>query len=726
MEQKTSNGLDLCNSDEFLLSRNNRLKMDTSNQNIIHLQGIGSQKVEVLEKEINVVSCQDMLYYFPYRYKDQRKSYRVDKIREINIEMSYVQLKGRILRYSRSLNYPRLSGIFDDGTGTIELVWFNSINWVPKYYKIDEEYYVYGKLRFFRGKYISIVNPQIKTECKFCEGVTRMQGIYRTTAKMKKASLDSNTISQIMRQILEYTKEPLSETLPTGIIDKCKLISLDEAIHNIHFPKSDNLLEQAQYRLKFEELFYVQLANLLNPNRRKKQLDGFCFSKVGDNFHFLKNNLPFELTHAQERVFNEIRQDMNTGKQMNRLVQGDVGSGKTVVALLSILTAIDNGFQGAIMVPTEILATQHYETISHLLEGSTVKVALLTGSTKNKVREEMLPKVKSGDIQILIGTHALIEDSVEFSNLGLVVVDEQHRFGVTQRAKLWDKNSTQPHVLVMTATPIPRTMAMTVYGDLNISTIDELPPGRKPIRTYHIYNEKRNKMYEYVREQLKIGKQVYIVYPLIEENEKIDLTNLQEGFRAVSKLFPEYSISKVHGQMKPEEKNQEMQKFVSGETQVMVSTTVIEVGIDVKNASVIIIENAERFGLSQLHQLRGRVGRGTEQAVCILITNYELSKEAQKRINVMTKTNNGFEVAEEDLKLRGPGSIIGTKQSGFAPKKLRIANVSKDVNILIRARNFVYEILNADPALKDPRCNLLKQQLHKWNTKYQTQWARIS
>ncbi|WP_407637766.1 ATP-dependent DNA helicase RecG [Candidatus Azobacteroides pseudotrichonymphae] len=545
-----------------------------------------------------------------------------------------------------------------------------------------------------------------------------MQGVYRTTAKMKKALLDSSVINQMIKQILENTKEPLWETLPEGIIDKYQLISLDEAIRNIHFPKSNDLLQQAQYRLKFEELFYLQLSILSIAKHRETHIDGFRCKETGENFYFLKDHLPFELTYAQKRVGNEIWQDMSSGKQMNRLLQGDVGSGKTLIALFSILIATDNGFQGTIMAPTEVLAMQHYETINRLMKGSAVKVALLTGSTNNKLREDMLPKVKSGDIQILIGTHSLIEDKVEFKKLGLVVVDEQHRFGVTQRAKLWDKNTTPPHVLVMTATPIPRTLAMTIYGDLDVSIIDELPPGRQPVNTYHRHNEQRDKIYEYVRKEVQKGKQVYIVYPLIEYNEKIDLTNLQDGFQAVSKVFPEYNICMVHGQMKPEEKKQEMQKFISGETQIMTSTTVIEVGIDVRNASVMIIKNAERFGLSQLHQLRGRVGRSTEQAVCILMTNHELSEDARKRITIMTNFNNGFIIAEEDLKLRGPGSLNGIKQSGF-DSNLKIARLSQDGDILDYTRNLARRILDDDPNLEKPQNILLKQHLNRWNIEKQ-------
>jgi ATP-dependent DNA helicase RecG len=697
---------------------------DVSQQNIMYLQGVGPKKAEVLKKEIEVVSWEDILYYFPYKYIDRSKIY---KISEIDGNMPYIQLKGKILNYELQGegSARRLTATFYDDTGRIELVWFRMLKQIPDLYKTGTEYILFGKPAVF-GHRINVAHPEMETESKFYEGEVGVQGQYNTTEKMKNVFLHSRAIQKIITQILENIKEPLSETLSEEVVAQAHLISIDEAIRNIHFPKSADLLRKARFRLKFEELFYLQLNILQITKYREKRLGGFLFTKVGDYFNlFYKNNLPFELTNAQKRVVREIRRDMNSGKQMNRLLQGDVGSGKTLVALLSILLALDNGFQGAIMAPTEILATQHYETIRELVAGLNIEVALLTGSTSKSRRKTILPRVKNGEIQILIGTHALIEDVVEFGNLGLVVVDEQHRFGVAQRAKLWKKNTVSPHVLVMTATPIPRTLAMTVYGDLDVSVIDELPPGRKPVKTLHMYIKKRKDLYNSVRKQLQEGRQVYIVYPLIEESEKMDLQNLQEGFETTKQIFPEYRVSMVHGKMKPAEKEAEMQKFVSGETQIMVATTVIEVGVNVPNASVMIIENAERFGLSQLHQLRGRVGRGAEQSFCILLTRYELSENTRRRLTIMTETNDGFIIAEEDLKLRGPGDMDGTQQSGIA-FNLKIANLSQDGQILVTARDFAQEILEDDPLLEKPQHAVLKQQLTKLNKQRQVGWFMIS
>ncbi|GHT03603.1 ATP-dependent DNA helicase RecG [Bacteroidia bacterium] len=702
----------------------NNYPLTADSQNIMYLPGVGPKKAEVLRKEINVVSWEDMIYYFPYKYIDRSKIF---KVREINGNMPYIQLKGKISGYQAvgEGSGRRLTATFSDDTGSIELVWFRMLKQIPEMYKVGTEYILFGKPTLF-GHRFNIAHPELETENKFYEGEVGVQGQYNTTERMKNAFLHSRALQKIITKILENIKTPLPETLSKDIIDKTHVIPLDEAIRNIHFPKSADLLRKAQYRLKFEELFYLQLNILRVTKYREKRLGGLLFTKVGDYFNnFYKYNLPFELTNAQKRVVREIRQDTNTGKQMNRLLQGDVGSGKTLVALLSILLSLDNGFQGAIMAPTEILATQHYETIRELTAGLGIEVALLTGSTKKKVRETILPKVRSGEIQILIGTHALIEDTVEFGNLGLIIVDEQHRFGVAQRAKLWKKNTVPPHVLVMTATPIPRTLAMTVYGDLDVSVIDELPPGRKPVKTYHVYSEKRRNLYESVRKQLQEGRQVYIVYPLIEESEKMDLKNLTEGFETTKQIYPEYNVCMVHGKMKPAEKEAEMQKFVSGETQIMVATTVIEVGVNVPNASVMIIENAERFGLSQLHQLRGRVGRGADQSLCILLTRYELSENTRKRIAIMTETNDGFVIAEEDLKLRGPGDIDGTQQSGVA-FNLKIANLSQDGQILSQARDLARDILEADPLLEKFQNGLLKQQLDKLNTGHKMGWFMIS
>ena len=690
----------------------------------MYLPGVGPKKAEVLRKELNMVSWEDVIYYFPYKYIDRSKIF---KIREINGTMPYIQLKGKISYYKAigEGSKRRLTANFYDETGSVELVWFRNIKQIQNLYKVETEYILFGKPTLFNRE-INIAHPELETEDKFFQGEVGVQGQYNTTEKMKNAFLHSRAIQRLITSVLENIKAPLVETLNKEIIQKARVINLDEAIRNIHFPKSVDLLRKARYRLTFEELFYLQLNILRVTKYREKRLGGLLFPKVGDYFNnFYHHNLPFELTNAQKRVVREIRQDVNNGRQMNRLLQGDVGSGKTLVALLSILIALDNGYQAALMAPTEILAAQHYETLGELVKGLNIEVALLTGSTKKKEREKTLPAVKSGAIQILIGTHALIEDTVVFANLGLVVIDEQHRFGVAQRAKLWKKNTIPPHILVMTATPIPRTLAMTVYGDLDVSVIDELPPGRKPIKTVHVYSAKRTNLYDSVKKQLQEGRQVYIVYPLIEESEKMDLKNLTEGFQITKELFPEYEVCMVHGKMKSAEKEAEMQRFVSGETRIMVATTVIEVGVNVPNASVMIIENAERFGLSQLHQLRGRVGRGADQSFCILITNYELSENTRKRISIMTETNDGFRIAEEDLKLRGPGDMDGTQQSGIA-FNLKIANLSQDGQILSFARDLAQEVLEEDPLLKKSQHAVLNQQLNRLNQQSQMGWFMIS
>lgn len=691
----------------------------------MYLPGIGPRKAEVLKRELDIVSFEDILYYFPYKYIDRSK---VFKIKEIDGNMPFIQLKGKIRQYdTMGEGYARrLVARFYDDTGSIDLVWFRSIRMIPNMYKLGQEYILFGKPSIFNHR-INIAHPELEPEDSFFQGEVGIQGQYNTTEKMKNAFLHSRAIQKIVTQVLEATINVIPETLPDEIVARAHLISLDKALRNIHLPVSNDMLRRAEYRLKFEELFYLQLNILRVTKYRNRKLGGYHFARVGDKFNgFYYNNLPFPLTGAQKRVLKEIRQDANSGHQMNRLLQGDVGSGKTIVALFTMLLAMDNGFQSALMAPTEILASQHYETIKALLEGLDVEVVLLTGSTKKKVREKILPRVQNGEIPIIIGTHALIEDTVGFANLGMVVIDEQHRFGVAQRSKLWAKNSqTPPHVLVMTATPIPRTLAMTVYGDLDVSIIDELPPGRKPIKTVHRYSEKRDKLYDSVRTQLQEGRQVYIVYPLIEESEKIDLKNLTEGYLTTQQIFPEYEVSMVHGKMKPAEKEAEMQRFLSGETRIMVATTVIEVGVNVPNASVMIIENAERFGLSQLHQLRGRVGRGADQSYCILITKYELSETTRRRIAIMTETNDGFLIAEEDLKLRGPGDIDGTQQSGIA-FNLKIANLSQDGEALALAREFAQEILDKDPDLKLPEHALLVEQLKKANAKNNQGWFMIS
>ncbi len=687
------------------------------------MPGVGPKKADILGKEIQIFSWEDMLYYFPYKYIDRSKIF---KIREIDGNMPYIQLKGKIRKYETigEGRARRITAQFYDETGNIELVWFKGLKSIPNMYKVGEEYILFGKPTVFGGK-INVPHPELEKESSVLTQQIGVQGEYSTTEKMKDVFLSSQALRKLIALIFKNYQGTIPETLNTEIIRKAKLIDLDTALRNIHFPQSPALLRDAQYRLKFEELFYVQLNILKVTKYREKRLGGLIFNHIDDYFNiFYKQNLPFELTNAQKRVIKEIRQDVCTGRQMNRLLQGDVGSGKTLVALMCMLMALDNGYQAALMAPTEILATQHFETIKELVFGLGIDVQLLTGSTKKKDRIVLLPDIQSGKVQILIGTHALIEDNVSFANLGLVVIDEQHRFGVAQRARLWKKNNIPPHVLVMTATPIPRTLAMTLYGDLDVSVIDELPPGRKPIKTIHMYSGKRFNLYESVRKQLKAGRQVYIVYPLIEESEKSDLKNLTEGFEHTKEIFPEYQVSMVHGKMKPAEKDAEMQKFISGEAQIMVATTVIEVGVNVPNASVMIIESAERFGLSQLHQLRGRVGRGADQSFCILLTRYELSEVTRKRLSIMTETNDGFIIAEEDLKLRGPGDIDGTQQSGVA-FDLKIANLAKDGQILSLARDFAKEVLEDDPTLQKPENTILDRQLKKLN-QGKTGWFMIS
>ncbi len=696
---------------------------DISTQNIMYLPGVGPKKAELLGKELNIFSWEDMLYYFPYKYVDRSRIYT---IREVDGNMPYIQLKGKIegfetIGVGRSR---RVKAWFNDGTGRIELVWFKGLKAIPNLYKEGVEYILFGKPSLF-GSRINVAHPELDVAENFNPGEAGLQAHYNTTEKMKNHFLHSKALLKIISIIFENIQGKITETLPLEIKKRARLTDLDTALRDIHFPRSPSLLRDAQYRLKFEELFYVQL-NILRVTRyRQHKNGGFIFDRVGNYFNtFYNNNLPFELTGAQKKVIREIRRDLGKGLQMNRLLQGDVGSGKTLVALMSMLIALDNGFQAALMAPTEILATQHFETIKELLSGLNIEVELLTGSTKKKERENILPNLKQGKIQLLIGTHALLEPGVEFENLGLVVIDEQHRFGVAQRAKMWEKNNIPPHVLVMTATPIPRTLAMTLYGDLDVSVIDELPPGRKPVKTIHMYSGKRSFLYDSVRKQLREGRQVYVVYPLIEESEKSDFKNLMEGFENTKEIFPEYNVCMVHGKMKPVEKDEEMKRFVSGEAQIMVATTVIEVGVNVPNASVMIIESAERFGLSQLHQLRGRVGRGADQSFCILITDYELAENTRRRLEIMTETNDGFIIAEEDLKLRGPGDIDGTLQSGTA-FNLKIADITRDGQILTFAREIAMEILEKDPMLEKPEHRLFVQQLQK-KAKEQVNWFMIS
>ena len=696
---------------------------DLSTRDIKFLPGVGPKKAELFNKELKIFSFEDLLYYFPYKYIDRSRTY---KIKEIDGNMPYIQLRGEILNFETQGEGKgrRLIARFSDGTGIIELVWFKGIKFIIEKYKPGIEYTLFGKPTRFGSKF-NIAHPEIDPIDDIIDKAPGLQAYYSTTEKMKSHFLNSKAIQKIMYNLWKSINGPLPETLPAQVIARSQVIYLTEAIQNIHFPQSPDLLRKAQFRLKFEELFYLQLNILRFTRQRQKKLGGFRFDHIGDYFNnFYHQCLPFELTNAQKRVLREIRADVGSGKQMNRLLQGDVGSGKTLVALMSMLMAVDNGFQACLMAPTEILASQHYESISELVAPIGIHVELLTGSTRKKERERIHEGLLTGDVNLIIGTHALIEDTVLFSNLGLVVIDEQHRFGVEQRARLWKKNNRPPHILVMTATPIPRTLAMTVYGDLDVSVIDELPPGRKPIQTIHQYDNKRGALYASIRKQIEMGRQIYIVYPLIQESERSDLKNLEDGFKHIQEVFPEFKVCMVHGKMKPAEKDAEMQKFVSGEAHIMVATTVIEVGVNVPNASVMIIENAERFGLSQLHQLRGRVGRGADKSYCILMTSHKLSQETRKRLEIMVRTNDGFEISEADLQLRGPGDMEGTQQSGIA-FDLKIANIAKDGQILQLARDIANEILDKDPELSLTENYVLNRQLQKIFKK-KINWSLIS
>lgn len=696
---------------------------DLTTRDIKYLSGVGPQRASILNKELGIFSFHDLIYYFPYKYVDRSRIYY---IHEIDGTMPYIQLKGTFLSFETfgEGRQRRLVGHFSDGTGVVDLVWFQGIKYILGKYKLREEYIVFGKPTVFNGR-VNIAHPDIDDPSEIKLSAMGMQPYYHTTEKMKRSFLNSHAVEKMMKGVMQLLEEPLPETLSPRILAEHHLMPLTDALHNIHFPLGPELLRKAQYRLKFEELFYVQLNILRYAKDRQRKYQGYVFEKVGEFFNtFYAQNLPFELTGAQKRVVKEIRNDVGSGKQMNRLLQGDVGSGKTLVALMSMLLALDNKFQACMMAPTEILANQHYDTIKELLFGMDVRVELLTGSVKGKKRQAILEGLISGEVHILIGTHAVIEESVSFASLGMVVIDEQHRFGVAQRARLWSKNSRPPHVLVMTATPIPRTLAMTLYGDLDVSVIDELPPGRKPIETLHQFDNRRESLYRSVRKQLIEGRQVYIVYPLIKESEKIDLKNLEEGYLHICEEFPEYKICKVHGKMKPAEKDAQMQLFISGEAQIMVATTVIEVGVNVPNASVMIIENAERFGLSQLHQLRGRVGRGAEQSYCILVTTYKLSEDTRKRLEIMVRTNDGFEIAEADLKLRGPGDLEGTQQSGVA-FDLKIADIARDGQLLQYVRGIAEKILDEDPFSENTDNQILWQQL-KALRKTNVNWAAIS
>ena len=698
--------------------------LDLSTRDIKYLPGVGPQRASLLAKELNIVSFKDLLYYFPYKYVDRSRIYT---IREIDGNMPYIQLRGKFLSFETfgEGRQRRLVGHFSDGTGVMDAVWFQGLKFVMGKIKAGVEYIIFGKPTVFGGR-INVAHPDVDEADELTVGNMGLQPYYNTTEKMKRMLINSHAVEKLMRNLFHaIQREPFEETLSPWMVESFHLMPLAEALYNIHFPQNPELLRKAQYRLKFEELFYVQLNILRYTKERRNKFRGLPFDHVGEIFNtFYSQNLPFQLTGAQKRVIKEMRRDMGSGRQMNRLLQGDVGSGKTLVALMTMLIALDNGYQACMMAPTEILANQHYETICRFLAGMNVRVELLTGNVKGKRRETILKDLLTGDVKILIGTHAVIEDTVNFSSLGLVVIDEQHRFGVAQRAKLWSKNIYPPHVLVMTATPIPRTLAMTLYGDLDVSVIDELPPGRKPIQTVHQFDNRRASLYAFIRKQIEAGRQVYIVYPLIQESEKMDIKNLEDGYTNICEEFPEYRVSKVHGKMKPAEKDAEMQRFLAKQTQIMVATTVIEVGVNVPNASVMVIENAERFGLSQLHQLRGRVGRGADQSYCILVTGYKLSEETRKRISIMVETNDGFEIAEADLKLRGPGDLEGTQQSGVA-FDLKIADIARDGQLLQYVRDIAERLLDEDPQCENPKNQVVWQQLKELRKK-NVNWAVIS
>ena len=694
-------------------------------QDIMYLPGVGPKRKEILSKELNIQTWRDLLEYYPYKYVDRSKIYTID---ELNGSIPFVQIKGKILSFEEFSNGTRRKRIvahFSDGHGVVDLVWFRGTQYIYKTYALNTEYIVFGKPTIFGSRY-QFAHPEIEKADELQLNEMGMQPYYSTTERMKTNGITSRTIEKLTKNLISrLPKDAISETLPVFIQRPLHLISREAAFKGIHYPKSLDELQHAQVRLKFEELFYVQLNILRYASDHRRKYRGYVFQRVGQIFNtFYQNNLPFNLTNAQKRVMHELRDDMASGKQMNRLLQGDVGSGKTLVALMTMLIAIDNGFQACIMAPTEILAEQHLTTIKEFLQGMDIRVELLTGIVKGKKRQEVLEALANGDINILVGTHAVIEDTVQFARLGLAVVDEQHRFGVAQRARLWAKSENPPHILVMTATPIPRTLAMTIYGDLDVSIIDELPPGRKPIQTIHKFDNQMTSLYNGIRQQIQQGRQVYIVFPLIKENEKNDLKDLEKGYESLLEIFPDFSISKVHGKMKPSEKEEEMRRFVSGETQILVATTVIEVGVNVPNASVMVILDAQRFGLSQLHQLRGRVGRGAKQSYCILVTSYKMSEETRKRIDIMCETNDGFRIAEADLKLRGPGDLEGTQQSGIA-FDLKIADIARDGQLVQLARDEAQKIIEHDPMCQKVEYQLLWEHLKELR-KTNINWSSIS
>ena len=693
-------------------------------QDVMYLPGVGPKKKEILSKELGIQTWRDLLEHFPYKYVDRSRIYRIS---EISGDMPFVQIRGRMLgydEYAMGARKKRIVGHFSDGHGVVDLVWFQGAQYIYKNYPIGKELIVFGRPTVYGGRY-QFAHPDIDDASQLQLSDMGMQPYYMTTERMKKAGINSRAMEKMTKTLVTKLPETLPETLPPYITGPLHLISRLEALRQIHYPHNAREMQQARYRLKFEELFYVQLNILRYASDHRRKYRGYIFSRAGAQLNdFYRNHLPFDLTNAQKRVVREIRDDMASGRQMNRLLQGDVGSGKTLVALMAMLIAIGNGYQACIMAPTEILAEQHLATIRQMLGDMDIHVELLTGVVKGRRRADILDRLSKGEIDILVGTHAVIEDAVVFARLGLAVVDEQHRFGVAQRARLWAKSEMPPHILVMTATPIPRTLAMTLYGDLDVSIIDELPPGRKPIQTLHKYDTQTTSLYQGIRQQIDSGRQVYIVYPLIEESKKSDLKNLEDGFEAMREIFPQYRLSKVHGRMKPKDKDAEMQRFASGETQILVATTVIEVGVNVPNASVMVILDAQRFGLSQLHQLRGRVGRGAEQSYCILVTTFKLSEETRKRIDIMCETNDGFRIAEADLKLRGPGDLEGTQQSGIA-FDLKIADIARDGQIVQLAREQAQAIIDRDPECCSNEYKMLWDRLKELR-KSNVNWSAIS
>ena len=698
--------------------------MDILSQDIMYLPGVGPNRKDIFNKELDIHTWGDLLENYPYKYVDRSRIYA---IHELTGDMPFVQIRGKILSFEEFEMSPRKKRVvahFSDGRGVVDLVWFSGAQYVYKNYKVNEDYIVFGRPTVYNGRF-QFSHPDIDRAQDLQLSEMGMQPYYSTTELMKKRGVTSRSVEKIVKAMLLKLKDPLPETLPDFIVRRLHLVSRDTAMRCIHYPKNAVEMQKARERLKFEELFYVQLNILRYASDHRRKYRGYIFNRVGSDFNrFYSENLKFELTGAQKRVMHEIRDDMCSGRQMNRLLQGDVGSGKTLVALMTMLIALGNGFQACIMAPTEILAEQHLTTIKEFLHGMDIRVELLTGMVKGKRRKEVLNALLAGEVKILVGTHAILEDQVRFQRLGIAVIDEQHRFGVAQRARLWAKSENPPHILVMTATPIPRTLAMTIYGDLDVSVIDELPPGRKPVQTIHRYDNQMMSLYNGIRQQIRLGRQVYVVYPLITESEKSDLKNLEDGFAALCDIFPEFHISRVHGKMKPAEKDAEMQKFVSGETQILVATTVIEVGVNVPNASVMVILDAQRFGLSQLHQLRGRVGRGAEQSYCILVTTYKLSDITRKRIDIMCDTNDGFRIAEADLKLRGPGDLEGTQQSGIA-FDLKIADIARDGQFVALARQEAQKIIDADPTCTSKEYAMLWRRLRELRDT-NINWAAIS